>query len=58
MATRANTVLIGVHFDRTVKSALVSIRADHPKLTTQSLLEEALSDLFDKCKKPQVARVK
>ena len=57
-SSRAGKVLIGGHFDPAVRSALLSIRVDHPEKTTQALLEEALDLLFERYKKPQAARVR
>ena len=55
---REGRVLIGGHFDPAVRSALLSIRVDHPEKTTQALLEEALDLLFERYKKPQTARAR
>ena len=57
-SSRAGKVLIGGHFDQAVRSALLSIRVDHPEKTTQALLEEALDLLFEHYKKSQAARVR
>ena len=57
-SSRAGKVLIGGHFDPAVRSALLSIRVDHPEKATQALLEEALDLLFERYKKPQAARVR
>ena len=43
---RAGRVLIGGHFDVTVRQRLLKIRAEHPERTLQDLLEEALDLLF------------
>jgi hypothetical protein len=52
--SRAGTVLIGGHFDVSVKQRLLSIRAEHPERTMQDLLEEALDLLFQQHKQPRM----
>ena len=52
--SRAGRVLIGGHFDVSVRQRLLSIRAEHPERTTQDLLEEALDLLFQQHKQPRL----
>jgi hypothetical protein len=55
-SARDGRVLIGGHFDVSVRQRLLAIRAAHPKRTTQGLLEEALDLLFQQHKHPGRAR--
>jgi hypothetical protein len=52
--SRAGRVLIGGHFDVSVRQRLLSIRAEHPERTMQDLLEEALDLLFQQHKQPRL----
>jgi hypothetical protein len=51
---RAGRVLIGGHFDLSVRQRLLAIRAENPERTTQDLLEEALDLLFQQHKQPRL----
>ena len=51
---REGRVLIGGHFDVSVRKRLLAIRAKQPDLTTQALLEEALDLLFERYGQPRL----
>jgi hypothetical protein len=51
---REGTVLIGGHFDLSVRQRLLAIRAKHPQRTTQDLLLEALNLLFREHGQPTI----
>jgi hypothetical protein len=53
-SSRAGTVLIGGHFDVSVRQRLLMIRVAHPELTMQALLEQALDLLFTHYKQPRI----
>lgn len=52
--SRAGRVLIGGHFDVSVRERLLAIRMKDSSRTTQDLLEEALDLLFERHKQPRL----
>jgi len=57
-ADRLGRVNVTGYFDPSVRSTLRLIQAEHPELSLQDLLAEALDLLFEKHKKPQAAKVR
>lgn len=51
---REGTVLIGGHFDLSVRQRLLAIRAEQPHRTMQDLLTEALDLLFRAHRQPTI----
>lgn len=57
-ADRVGRVNVTGYFDPSVRSTLRLIQAEHPELSLQDLLAEALDLLFEKHNKPQAAKVR
>jgi hypothetical protein len=57
-ADRIGRVNVTGYFDPTVKASFRLIQAQHPQLSLQDLLAEALDDLFAKYNVPQSAKVR
>lgn len=55
-AHRVGKVNVTGYFDASVKSSIRAIQMQHPELTQQDLLEEALDALFARYGVPQTAR--
>jgi hypothetical protein len=54
---RVSRVNVTGYFDPAVKKSFHLIQAEHPELTVQELLEEAINDLFAKYHVPETARL-
>jgi hypothetical protein len=57
-ADRAGRVNVTGYFDPAVRSSIRMIQAQHPELSLQDILAEALDDVFSKYGVPQSARLR